>query len=188
VKGLLGSDASGQSVPDAVAFVTGEEDEDYRALITGLGGGPPHGRLARRPFVPHPYGDATVVDHGFVLPPVKVELAGGLPGTVGELQVAEGGLNGVHESFAAELAHARGVVADGGEAGAVVLFPLGVLLCEKPVGVAILHDATFGDEAVEEVGHPPSQPGTVLSQVLDEEVGEEGRGRSQAGFATEDRL
>ena len=136
VKGLLGGDASGESVSDAVAFVTGEEDEDDRALVTGLGGGFPHGGLARRPFVPHPHGDATAVDHGFVLPPVNVELAGGLARAVGELQVAEGGLDGGHKSFAAELAHARGVVTDGGEAGAVVLLPLGVLLCEKPVGVA----------------------------------------------------
>ena len=62
VKGLLGGDVSGESVSDAVAFVTGEEDEDDRALVTGLGGGLPHGRLARRPLVPHPHGDATVVD------------------------------------------------------------------------------------------------------------------------------
>ena len=107
---------------------------------------------------------------------------------MGELQVAEGGLDGSRKSFAAELAHARGVVADGGEAGAVVLLPLGVLLCEKPVRVAILHDASFGDELVKEIGYALSQPGTVLSQVLDKEVGEERRGRPQPSVATEDRL
>ena len=135
VQGLLGGGVAGESVLDLVASCLGRKTKTMglsspasaAAFFTA-------DSLADHSSRIHTGTSPSSTD-GFVLPPVDVELAGGLARAVGELQAAEGGLDGGDEPLAAELVHASGVVADGGEAAAVVLLPLGVLFGLEPVVV-----------------------------------------------------
>ena len=89
------------------------------------------------------------------------------------------------EPLVAELVHAAGVVADGGEAAAVVLLPLGALLGLEPVLVVDAHEPALGHELVEQLGDALAELGAVVGEVLDEEVGEERGGGPQPGLAAD---